>query len=197
MKMIAVSRGNVMATRTHSTEQESSHSEHKATNNQSNWGIIGVVTMALIALVGFTVVGRVTDATYAQTVIEAMSPPMQMLAFATITATVTVLVLTLTMLSVMKELERSFSKQFYSLIERIGFLAASGLILGIFLLALLSIPFHDAQTAIADQASIVVYYLLVFTNALISGLLVALILMLFDSVKSVIRISKVQEDEEN
>jgi hypothetical protein len=183
-----------MTTRTQATEQKNTRTEHRATNNQSNWGFIGVMTMALIALVGLTVVGGVTDATYAQTVIEAMSPPMQMLAFATITATVTVLVLTLTMLSVMKELERSFSKQFYSLIERIGFLAASGLILGIFLLALLSIPFHDAQTAIADQASIVVYYLLVFTNALISGLLVALILMLFDSVKSVIRISKVQEN---
>jgi hypothetical protein len=186
-----------MTTHAKYPEHESIHSERKATNNQSNWEIIGVVTIILIAAVGLIVVGRVTDATYAQTVIEAMSPPMQMLAFATITATVTILVLTLTMLSVMKELERSFSKQFYSLIERIGFLAASGLILGIFLLALLSIPFHDAQTAIADQASIVVYYLLVFTNALISGLLVALILMLFDSVKSVIRISKAQEDAEN
>jgi hypothetical protein len=186
-----------MTTRTQSAEQKNTRTEHKATDNQSNWGVIGFITMALIVIVGLVVVGRVTDATYAQTVIEAMSPPMQMLAFATITATVTVLVLTLTMLSVMKELEREFSKQFYRLIERIGFLATSGLILGIFLLALLSIPFQDAETAIADQASIVVYYLLIFVNALISGLLVALILMLFDSVKSVIRISKVQEDAEN
>jgi hypothetical protein len=186
-----------MTVRTQSSQQQSSHTEHRATRNQSNWGFIGVVTMILIAIVGLVVVGRVTDANYAQTVIEAMSPPMQMLAFATITATVTVLVLTLTMLSVIKELERSFSQRFYKLIERIGFLAASGLILGVFLLALLSIPFQDAHTDIANQASIVVYYLLVFINAIISGLLVALVLMLFDSVKSIIRISKVEENTQN
>jgi hypothetical protein len=183
-----------MSTRTHSPEQEVSYSEKQAVTNQWNWAIIGAITAALIVLTGLVVVGRVDDPTYAQNIIEAMSPPLQMLGFATITATITVLVLTLTMLTVMNEIERKFGKRFYKLIERMGLMATICLMLSVLLLAILGIPFHDADTEIAQQVSILGYYMLVFVEAIISGLLVALILMLFDAVKSIIRTFRVEED---
>src|SRR5690606_35781960 len=101
-----------MSTRIQSPKQEAIHSEEETVKHQWNWTIVGVITMAFISLMGLAVVGRVNDATYAQDIIEAMSPPMQMLGFATITATITVLVLTLTMLTVMNEIERKFSTRF-------------------------------------------------------------------------------------
>ena len=185
-----------MSTRIQSPEQEDTFLEEQAVANQWGWTIIGAITMAIIAMIGLLVVGRVDDASYAQDIIEAMSPPLQMLGFATITATTTTLVLTLTMLTVMNEIERTFGKQFFKLIERMGFLATIGLILGILLLAILGIPFQDAHTEIAEQLSIPGYYLLVIVDAIISGLLVALILMLFGAVKSIIRTFRVQEDAE-
>jgi hypothetical protein len=96
------------------------------------------------------------------------------------------------MLGVIKQAEISYTKTFYDLIERISLLDTILLIACASLLTILAIPITEAETEMSEQAAAILYYILLFVNAAISGLLVAAVLMLFDAIKSVIRTLHVQ-----
>jgi hypothetical protein len=183
-----------MADTTQSTEYERSKAEHRAEKAPTNWSIIGGGMMAIVTLIGLIIGGQVSTHDSALQLIEVMSPPLQMLAFATITATITMLALLLTMLGVIKQAEISYAKTFYDLIERISLLDTILLIACASLLTILAIPITEAETEMSEQAASALYYILIFVNAIISGLLVAAVLMLFDAIKSVIRTLHVQSN---
>lgn len=174
-------------------EYERSQGDKRAEKNTLPWSLLGGVTMAIVTLIGLIIGGQVYSHTTAVKLIEVMSPPLQMFAFATITATITMLALILTMLGVIKDGELGFSKEFYQLIERISRIDTILLIICAMLLTVLAIPVTESETQISETAATIVYYVLTLTNATIVGLLVAAVLMLFDAIKSVIRTLKVKE----
>ena len=181
-----------MADTTRETEYERTKAEHRAEKSPVNWSIAGGIIMAVFTLIGLLIGGQVSSHNSALQLIEVMSPPLQMLGFATITATITMLALLLTMLGVIKQADIDYAKTFYDLMERISFLDTILLIASAGLLTILAIPITEAETNVSEQAATVLYYTLLFVNAAISGLLVAAVLMLFDAIKSVIRTLRVQ-----
>jgi hypothetical protein len=181
-----------MADTTHETEYELTKAERRTEKSPINWSIAGGIMMAIFTLIGLLIGGQVSIHDSALQLIEVMSPPLQMLAFATITATITMLALLLTMLGVVKQAELGFRKSFYELIERISLFDTILLISCASLLTLLAIPITEAETDISEQAASILYYILIFVNAAVAGLLVTTVLMLFDAIKSVIRTLNVQ-----
>lgn len=168
-------------------EQNNKPKEEKVEKKQLNWAIIGGLMMAVFSVAGLAIGGQVYGSRTALELIEVMSPPLQMLAFATITATMTMLALILTMLGLIKQAEVGFGQEFYKLIERISLIATFLLIISALLLTLLAIPITEAEIGDLEVWVTTLYYILTFVNSLIVGLLVATVLMLYDSIKSVIR----------
>jgi hypothetical protein len=191
-KTVGILIEEIMADSNQSTEYERSKAERRAEKAPVNWSIFGGGMMAIFTLIGLLIGGQVSTHDSALQLIEVMSPPLQMLAFATITATITMLALLLTMLGVIKQAEINYAKTFYDLIERISLFDTILLIASASLLTVLAIPITEAETEISEQAATVLYYILLLVNAAISGLLVAAVLMLFDAIKSVIRTMHVQ-----
>jgi hypothetical protein len=182
----------IMVNSSRETEDERSKAERRAEKASINWSIIGGAMVATFTLIGLIIGGQVSTHDSALQLIEVMSPPLQMLAFATITATITMLALLLTMLGVIKQAEITYAKTFYDLIERISFFDTILLITCASLLTVLAIPITEAETDMSEQAATILYYGLIVVNAAVSGLLVAAVLMLFDAIKSVIRTLHVQ-----
>jgi magnesium-transporting ATPase (P-type) len=139
-----------MSDTSRSTDYERSKAEHRAEKSPINWSIAGGMMMAIFTLIGLLIGGQVSTHDSALQLIEVMSPPLQMLAFATITATITMLALLLTMLGVIKQAELGFSKSFYELIERISLLDTILLISCASLLTVLAIPITEAETEMSD-----------------------------------------------
>src|SRR5688500_3135204 len=108
-------KGNFMDKSKTAEEYERSHGDRRAEKNALPWSLIGGLTLALVTLIGLLVGGQVFSHTTALKLIEVMSPPLQMFAFATVTATITMLALILTMLGLIKEAELGFNQEFYRL----------------------------------------------------------------------------------
>jgi hypothetical protein len=175
--------------------QQELEKAEKRVSDPMNWALIGGSMVAIFTLGGLLIGGHVYSNRTALEFIGAMSPPLQMLGFATITATITMLALILTMLGLVKQAELGFSKKFYLLIERLSLLDTVLLIGSTMLLTVLAIPVTKAETDISQQSATILYYILIFANAVISGLLVASVLMLFDAIKSIIRTITIQKND--
>jgi hypothetical protein len=143
------------------------------------------VTAAVFTLAGLLLVGQIYSHVEVQQLIEAMTPAMQMLGFATVTATGTILALMMTMLGVIHQTELKLKHPFYESIQRLARLATMDFIASVLLLSLVGIPFGEANGVPAWWLTLL-YYLLILANALISGLLITIVLMLFDVIKSMI-----------
>lgn len=174
---------------TSSIKHETNEKNEELLQNHWNWSLIGGVTAAVFIFGGLFSVGRVNSDLQAQELIEMMSPAMQMLAFAAITATGTIIALMLTMLGLIHQSELQFKKEFYASIQRIALLATIGFICSVLLLALTGIPFGEANSMAVIWFDIV-YHVLIFANALISGLMITIILMLHDAVRGIIQTLK-------
>jgi hypothetical protein len=114
-----------------------------------------------------------------------MSPAIKMLTFAAITATGTIMALISTMFSNVHDSDIKFRQAFYESLKRMVIFGAADFIGSGLLLAVVSIPFGEANAIPASWLNLI-YCALIFANASISGLLVVVILTLFDGLKSMI-----------
>jgi hypothetical protein len=175
------------------TPDDNIYGQQQLLQKQRNWSLVGGGVAALFVAGGLLLVGQVYSHIEAQQRIEAMTPAMQMLGFATTTATGTILALMLTMLGLLHESELNFKHGFYDGITRIAMLSTIDFIASVLLLSLVGIPFGEADGVPALWLT-VLYYVLIFANAGISGLLVAISLMLFDTIKTMIETLKKRGD---
>jgi hypothetical protein len=176
------------------SEYERSQGDRRAAHHPLPWAIIGGVLVAIFSLGGLFLGGKLQSDSTSLQLIEVMSPPMQMLGFATITATITMLSLLLTMLGLLHQAELGFNKEFYHLIERVSLIDTILLIISTLLLTVLAFPLTEANGRSTEQLATLMYYVLILVDATIVGLLVAAVLMLFDAIKSVIRTINVQNN---
>jgi hypothetical protein len=162
--------------------------QHPLTN-QWNWSLIGGVIATAFTVIGLVIVGQVYSHLELQQLIEAMTPAMQMLGFTTVTATGTIIALMMTMLGLIHQADVKFKSSFYHSIRRIALFSTIDFIASVLLLSLVGIPFGEADTVPAWWLNLL-YYALILANALISGMLVTIILMLYEVVKSMINALK-------
>jgi hypothetical protein len=149
--------------------------------------LIGGLLAAGVAAGGQWFVGQVYSGVEARNLLEAMLPSARSVGSAVVTASGTILALMLTMLSLTSQAKSGFDRVFYKRIERIGLLSTIALAMGTLLLLLLSIPLQESQQVPSSWYRYV-YYLLIALTAGLSGLLVAIVLMLYNAITSLIMV---------
>lgn len=151
----------------------------------SRRAIIGGLLAAVIALFGQWLIGQVYGAYEARKFLEAMSASARYLGSSIVTASATILALMLTLISFVNQADKDFEQVFFRRIEKIGLLATIELIGGILLLLFLSVPFQESNEVPGSWFTII-YYVLIAFLAFLSGLLVAIVLMLLNAITSMI-----------
>ncbi len=169
------------------TEQEAQHAGEQTLFVGAKRAIIGGVLAAGVALAGQWFVGQVYSGTEARNLVDALVPAARSVGSSVVTASGTILALMLTMLSLTSQASTTFDRVFYQRIKRIGLLSTISLAAGILLLLFLSIPVQESQNVPGTWFS-VVYYVLIALTAGLAGLLVTIVLMLFNAVTSLIHV---------
>ena len=154
---------------------------------------------ALVAglIVGIVVVGSqlFISAIYSErdsrALVAAMAGPAGTLSSSIITGLATILALMLTMLSLSQNLNQHLSAAFYTRIKRIAVVAIADMIAGIVLLLILSSPIQTAtqQSRQASRLEVTLtYYALIALSGIVAGLFVAVIVMLYNAVSTVVEV---------
>jgi TRAP-type C4-dicarboxylate transport system permease small subunit len=101
----------------------------------------------------------------------------------------------LTMLGLTNNTDSEFDSIFFKRIERIGLLSTITLIAGVLLMLFLSVPVQESKDVPASWYKII-YYVLISYIAILSGLIVGVVLMLFNAIRSLIDVVKPTADED-
>jgi hypothetical protein len=149
--------------------------------------LAGGVLAAGVALGGQWFVGQIYSGAEALKLVSALVPAARSVGSSVVTASGTILALMLTMLSLTSQANSNFDRVFYHRVQRIGLLSTIALAAGILLLLFLSIPVQESD-AVPGSWFGFVYYLLIVLTAGLAGLLVAIVLMLFNAMTSLIQV---------
>jgi uncharacterized integral membrane protein len=149
--------------------------------------LLGGVLAASVVAAGQWLVGQVYSGTEARSLLEAMIPSARSVGSSVLTAAGTILALMLTMLSLTNQAESDFDRVFFKRVERIGLLSTIALVMGTLLLLFLSVPVQESEQLPSSWYSYV-YYVLIGLTASLAGLLVAIVLMLYNALTSLIRV---------
>ena len=172
-----------------SGEQQRKNSEDKIPAIVDlRYAIIGGVIATAVSIIGSILVGRMS-AYKALTLVESLSSAVRFLGSGIMTACATILALMLTMLSLSSNLniEGEFRDSHYVRIRQIALMCIIALMFSIFLLMVLSIPIKEAEE-ISGTWYEVIYYSIVITSSLTSGLFVTIILTLFNAIRGIVGI---------
>jgi hypothetical protein len=159
------------------------------------WALIGGLLAACIAVVGQWFIGRVYSGEDARQLIIAMLNSALFFGASVVTASATILALMLTMLSLSDQSKIDFDAVFFHRIERIGILTTISLASSILLLLFLSIPVQQSEKISSDWFT-TIYYVLIVALALLAGLLVSIVLMLLNAIRSLIEGVRPDAEEE-
>lgn len=159
--------------------------------------LFGGILAAAVTIGGQFLVGQVYSGTKALQMIQALVPSARAVGTGAVGATATILALMLTMLSLGRRVTGELGKHFFKRIERIGLISTILLIISILLLLILSIPLEESEKLPTSWYRIV-YYTLITMTAVIAALLVAIVLMLYNAMESLITVlaPKSQPQEE-
>ncbi len=149
--------------------------------------LIGGLLAGGVAVIGQYLVGRIYTDTEARRLLEAMMPSARSVGTGVVTASATTLALMLTMLSLSRHTASELEATFFIQIRRIGLLSTTALIASVLLLLMLSIPLQETENLPASWYS-TVYYVFITLTAGVTGLLVAIVLMLYNAMQSLIAV---------
>ncbi len=151
--------------------------------------IAGVVVGGVVVGSQF-LIGTLYSGAQARQLVLAMASPVGTLATAILSGSAGILALMLTMLSLSRNLNQDLSGAFYIRIQRIALIAIVDMVAAITLMLMLSTPIQEASRQAEQAGELQVkltYYFLVSLTALVSGLFVAVIVMLYNAVQAVIQ----------
>jgi hypothetical protein len=158
--------------------------------------LFGGVLAAAIALVGQWLIGRVYSGAEARELIGSMLNSALFFAASVVTASATILALMLTMLSLSDQSKIDFDKVFFQRIEQIGVMSTISLASSILLLLFLSIPVQESDKVPTNWFT-TIYYILIIALALLAGLLVSVVLMLLNAIRSLIANVRPDDDDDD
>ncbi len=154
---------------------------------RSRWIWLGGLLAFGLALLGYLGVGEIYGGRQAIRLLEAVNPSVQTLCFAAITACSTILALMLTMVALAHQSNIHFDEKFFRQVKRISLLCTITLSFSTLLLAFISIPLNESDTfpAVGFRT---LYYGVIFATSLLSGLLIAIVMMLYETIGVLIHI---------
>ncbi len=158
--------------------------------------LTGGVVAGVIVLSAQGLVGQIYSGLEARRLLAGVISSALFFGSSIITGSATILALMLTMLSLTKSWDDDFEPSFFKRIERIGLLATISLIGGIVLLLFLSVPVQESDDVPASWFT-TIYYILISYIALLSGLLVGVVLMLYNAITSLIDVVRPSLDAES
>lgn len=176
-------------------KSKSSKSEHELFVGTKK-ALFGGVLAGAIALSGQMLVGQVYSGWEARKLLESVVSSTLYFGSAVISGSVTILALMLTMLSLTSNMDSEFDSVFFKRIKRIGLLSTIILIAGVLLMLFLSLPIEESKANLPNSWYEIIYYVLITYIAGLSGLIVGVVLMLFNAITSLIDVVKPSADED-
>ncbi len=182
-------------------EQAKSKSSKKKDKGQdtlffgSKKALIGGIIAGSVALGGQWLVGQIYSGWEARRLLESVISSSLFFGSSIVTASATILALMLTMLGLTHQSDTEFDPVFYKRIERISLLCTVALIGGVLLLQFLSVPLQESDEVPGEWYKII-YYVLTVSIAGLAGLVVGIVLMLFNSIRSLIKVISPNFEEE-
>lgn len=161
----------------------------------SRKALFGGLLATAIALGSQWFIGQVYSGYEARQLLQGATSSSLYLGSSIVTASATIIALMLTMISLSKRSNSQFDSIFFRRIQRIGLLSTIALIAGILLLLFLSIPLQESDNVPTAYFKVIYYVLITYVGAL-SGLLVAIVLMLLNAINSLIDIVRPDDDSE-
>jgi len=146
--------------------------------------LIGGVLVFLGAMLGGVLIGGIYSDTRARVLIEAMAPSLRTLCFAIITASATILSLLLTTVGFTQRLNQDFDIQFYDQIKSIAQTSSLSLVLAVTILLTLTMPLTETDSL--RSWFTIMYYVLMVSSAVLAALIVATIIMIYQTVVHII-----------
>lgn len=148
--------------------------------------LIGSTTVVLISVVQPTFVGSIFSEAEAIKLVESLQQSSLYLGGSIAGVSATVLALMLTLLSMTNKVDSNFEKSVYRGIEAVGLISTITFVGAIFLLLFLSLPVGEFDN-IPSGWFTGIYYILCTLNGCLSGLMVVGVLILFDTIRTLIK----------
>lgn len=142
--------------------------------------ILGGAFAAMILLGVIYSVGAVSGAE-SRRLLQATVPSIRFFGSAVLSASATILALMLTLLSLTHTTETTFAPQHWQRVKQIALATSAAIIGAIFLLLFLGLPLEESSNVPAEWYGWV-YYVLMSLAALLGGLLVSIVIMLYKAV---------------
>ena len=149
--------------------------------------LIGGLLAGGISLAGQWFIGHIYSGAEARRLLEAIVPSARDVATSVVTGSGTILALMLTMLGLTSQAKTDFDNVFYQRIDRIGLLSTIAFAASMLLLQLLNIPLQESKNVPGSWYSWVYYTLIVVTAGLV-GLMIAVVLMLLNALRSLLTV---------
>lgn len=157
------------------------------------WAALGNLIVSIIVLFNLIWIGLVYGGGESRQLLDVLVSPVNTVSLAAVSVSATTLGLMLTLLSLMYQAERKFDEQFYHSIMDIGALCAVALIATVLGLSINSIPVEETEH-VQDVWFDIIYYVLIVIMAFVSGLMVNIIIMLFETVKGLVNAMRFGEE---
>jgi|GEM_PF-1417774 len=155
--------------------------------------LLGGALAAAVSVAGAWAVGRVSGAE-GLVLLEAMLPTTRFLCSAVMTASATMLALMLTLIGLSANSSSRFHPSHYERIRQIALVDAIAFVAGTVFLLVLNIPLEESDKFSATWYS-TAYYVVLIGSSLLGGLLITAVLMLYDTVRDIIQIFGLKDDD--
>lgn len=155
--------------------------------------LLGGGIAAGIAIAGIWLVGRLSGAE-ARVLTETTLPRLHVLCNTVILASATILALMLTLLGLSTGSETKLKPVHYKRIQQLSLLDASVFVAAMLIFLILNIPIMDAEKVPVNWFS-TIYYVSVVAAALLGGALVSTVMMLYNTVRDLIAVVGLGEEE--
>lgn len=158
----------------------------KSTRNILKYALWGGSVTAVVIFLGTYLMGRVSSAE-AVANLQEIRPSIRFTCSSVMTATATILALLLTMLSFSSETDHRLKSWHYERMHWIGRFAIAAFAGAMILLMLLNLPLENADESMKQYYSIV-YYSLLSYSALLGGVMITIIVLLYQAATDMIMI---------
>ena len=150
---------------------------------------------AIIAFFGAWAVGQTTDAKALQ-LLDGMLPSIRFLCSSVMTATSSILALILSLISFTIKSDRQLRSEHYGRVRNIAKLTCAGFIGAVILLLIICVPINEAPENLYPVLNALYYFVLVYA-ALLGGLLVTIVLQLYQAASNIIILADPNGEAEN
>ncbi len=154
--------------------------------------VFGGVTACLVIFLGTYLTGNI-GSWEAKELVSEIKDSLLYTCSAILTSTSTILALILTLLSISSSDEQKLKPIHYARIQWISRLAIVAFIASLLLLLLLNLPIKNSEKEIGHLFEIIYYIILVYA-AVLGGMMVSLILMLYQAAHEIILVAHPDED---